>query len=134
VCGKSLRGTSARSTIELAITWILPFGIFLNLPYDSIHVRKFRTTFGAISNWLGSPQTALTATIFNVTQIRACHRQAKGMGREWDDAYYVLSCLNQFDIPLRGPKALPPDFYNALVFGLFRPLSNANIPLDRDQQ
>jgi asparagine N-glycosylation enzyme membrane subunit Stt3 len=56
------------------------------------------------------------------------------MRREWDEAYYVLSCLNQFDIPTRGPKALSADFYNALVFGLFRPLSNANTPVDRDQQ
>jgi hypothetical protein len=56
------------------------------------------------------------------------------MSREWDDAYYLLSCLSQFDIPTSGPKGLPTQFYNALVFGLFRPLSNANTPLDKDQE
>jgi hypothetical protein len=50
------------------------------------------------------------------------------MEREWDNAYYVLSCLSQFTLPAS------PIFYNALAFGLFRPLASANAPVHEDQQ
>jgi len=102
-------------------TWIFPLAILFNLPYESLHKKKLRGTIAAVSNWLGSPQTAMTATLFNFDQIRACHREASAA--KCDDTYYVLSCFNQFELPLsEDGTELHHDFVAVLIYGLFRPL------------
>jgi hypothetical protein len=95
-----------------------------------------------MSNWLGSPQTALTATIFNFRQIGECQRRvvaAVRSGREGRvagksrrgsgtihssttcDVYFILSCMNQFEMPFT--PELRRRFLEVLVYGLFRPLT-----------
>ena len=119
--------------------WILPIvALLAALPYDSLHGRgpdtkeswyrgRIFRTLGALCNWLGSPQTALTATLFNIHQMRACLRATRPSGRNIAgngdlerlkmDAYYVLSCLGQFQ--LNEDPSVP--FLEILVYGLFRP-------------
>lgn len=95
-----------------------------------------------MSNWLGSPQTSLTATIFNFRQISECQRRvvaAVQSGEEGRvagkscrgggtisssttcDVYFILSCMNQFEIP-PAPQ-LRRKFLEVLIYGLFRPLT-----------
>ncbi|KAM0435839.1 hypothetical protein ACHAPT_002730 [Fusarium lateritium] len=127
ICGSRTDLVSTRSTLEMVTTWIFPLAIVFNLPYDSIHHHKFRRTIKAVLNWAGSPQTALTHTIWNVRQIRHCHRKAKSGNTLTKDAFYVLSCLGQFELPN------DPRFYTALVYGLFRPLPQPDAQYDLDQ-
>lgn len=123
---------STRSALEIATNWIFPLSILLNLPYESVHQKKFRTTFNSVFHWVGSPQTALTHTIFNVRQTRHCHRMAKTRHGLWNDAFYVLSCLGQFETPSEYRQQ--QIFHASLVFGLFRPLAKNNGSVDHDQQ
>jgi hypothetical protein len=112
----------------MVTTWIFPLAIVLSLPYDSLHLDRFVGTATAILNWLGSPQTALTATIFNFHQIRKAHRRAKNPpptysstpASTWNDLYYVISCLNQFDVTTHITKN-DTEFFKVLVYGLFSP-------------
>ena len=96
-----------------------------------------------MSNWLGSPQTALTATIFNFRQISECQRRVVAAVRNGEegrvagkssrrgsgtirssttcDVYFILSCMNQFELP--ATPQLRRRFLEVLVYGLFRPLT-----------
>lgn len=122
ICGGRTDQVTTRSALEMVATWIFPLAIVFNLPYDSLHQKKWWGTIQTVLNWGGSPQTALTHTIWNVRQIRHCHRMAKSSNNLDKDAYYVLSCLGQFELP-KDDK-----FYRALVYGLFRPLSSSHDP------
>lgn len=131
--------------MNIAATWVFPLAILLGLPFESYHRKKVRKTLAAVSNWLGSPQTALTAAIWNFRQTRDCHRRVRdaGMVRVWADSYYVLSCFNQFELRLDSrPVAVEhldgevvreeplPDqlvLLQTLVYGLFRPLSRVSV-------
>jgi hypothetical protein len=90
----------------------------------------------AISNWLGSPQTALGATLFNFRQIQRCHQEARRAGGDGPahDTYFILSCLNQFDVPDNARR----ESLNVLMYGLFRPLcagvDGSELDLLRDLQ
>lgn len=108
----------------MVATWIFPLAIVLSLPYEAFHDRdKIPRTIGATINWLGSPQTALTATIHNFRQIREAHRRTIRRGRyaEWNDALYVLTCLNQYEITKASD-----DHLKTLLYGLFRPTVDDN--------
>ncbi len=77
-------------------------------------------------SWLGSPQTALTATFFNIHQIRKCFDAAfddtettPDLRSLKKDAYYVLCCIGQFKLPADTDR-----FVKVLVYGLFKPLGN----------
>ncbi|RSL71565.1 hypothetical protein CEP54_001349 [Fusarium duplospermum] len=128
ICGGRTDQVTTRSTLEMVTTWIFPLAIVFNLPYDSLHHHKIRRTAQAVLNWAGSPQTALTHTVWNVRQIRHCHRMAKSKnGTLNNDAFYVLSCLGQFELPNSER------FYTALVYGLFRPFPQPDTEYDPDQ-
>ncbi|KAM7189190.1 hypothetical protein V8F33_010192 [Rhypophila sp. PSN 637] len=64
ICGSEVELQDPRDALSMVATWIFPLAIVLSLPYEAFHRRKFIRTLGATVNWLGSPQTALTATIF----------------------------------------------------------------------
>ncbi|KAM6519279.1 hypothetical protein FALCPG4_012924 [Fusarium falciforme] len=127
ICEGRTDQVTTRSTLEMVTTWIFPLAIVFNLPYDSLHHHKIRRTAQAVLNWAGSPQTALTHTIWNVRQIRHCHRMSKSKNTLTNDAFYVLSCLGQFELPSSER------FYTALVYGLFRPLPQPDTEYDPDQ-
>jgi hypothetical protein len=124
------------TSIALTSSWIFPLNILLSLPYESLHEGKIHKTIIAVLNWLGSPQTALTATVFNFRQFRQAHRR---VFRHINThryhlrcaAYFVLCSLNQFDIDpftLTGRDSQPSRMLDVLTYGLFRPLSNGNAP------
>jgi hypothetical protein len=128
LCGSAVQYNDASTALTLTATWVFPLTILLSLPYDSLHKRKFSETMATALNWLGSPQTALTATIFNFRHIRDCHRRCradKNRDPTWNDVFYVLSVFNQFDIPVHGNNA--KEFITVLMYGLFRPVP-ANTP------
>jgi hypothetical protein len=96
-----------------------------------------------MSNWLGSPQTSLTATIFNFRQLSECQRRvvvAVRNGQEGRvagktargsisssttcDVYFILSCMNQFELP--ASPQLRRIFLEVLIYGLFRPLTSSS--------
>lgn len=129
ICGgDKIALNEAPKALSIAGTWVFPLAILFCLPYDSLHRRKIRRTVEAISNWLGSPQTALTATVFNFRQIRECHRRTKEVNRDLQNiasnAFYVLSCLNQFELPEKPAER--QQMLRVLIYGLFRPLSSNN--------
>lgn len=123
ICGNNIALNDPQSAMTIAATWIFPLAILLSLPFES----GIWTTLAAISNWLGSPQTSLTATLFNVVQINRCYQVRRSRNADvdvqiWTDVYYVLSCFNQYRL-LIGPKGdLDPVFLRALVYGLLRPI------------
>ncbi|KAH7124585.1 hypothetical protein EDB81DRAFT_911484 [Dactylonectria macrodidyma] len=143
--------------LALGITsnWVLPIiALLAALPYESLHRRndgapwcegRLARTLVALLNWLGSPQTALAATLFNIHQIRKCMHATSpsGMGVSGDnelqqvkrDAYYVLSVVGQFK--LRTPNRLHDRFLVVLTYGLFRPLisgaTEPDVPLARSK-
>jgi hypothetical protein len=90
-------------------------------------------------NWIGSPPTALTAILFNIYQIRKCRAYcffSSGTPEQVRDeqtkknAYYVLSCINQFELP---EQAVRQDLVSVLAYGLRKPLENPGLPHDREQ-
>jgi hypothetical protein len=120
------------STLCLVTTWLLPLAnLILNLPFDSFGRKKPSSNLRAALNWLGSPQTALTATTFNFHQLRLSHRRAarRGILGVDDDGvqvspYLIIPHLNQFDFPpLAEPDGKPSRTLRILIYGLFRPLS-----------
>ena len=130
LCGAGTVVLNKQSTaLNIAATWVFPLAIFLGLPWESYHDKKIRRTLGALLNWLGSPQTALTATVWNYRQTRQCRRRVAAAGmtqdKAWIDAHYGLSCLNQHSIDSDlGP---PGDgLLETLTYALFRPLSEFN--------
>ncbi len=118
----------------MVATWIFPLAIVLSLPYEAMHRKKFRGTMAAVLNWLGSPQTALTATIHNFRQIREAHRRTVRYGKgkyktAWNDALYVLTCLNQFEaLDAAGNEDGEQQklFLRVLMYGLLRPTVHHN--------
>lgn len=130
-------------TFNIATNWILPIlALVACLPFDSLHRRpphsrwhdgRILTTLKAILNWLGSPPTSLTATLWNVHQIRQCknytiltggsHEQAsRRLEHSKATSYYSLSCINQFELPKQPQERR--EFLDTLVYGLFKPLEN----------
>ncbi|KAK3392222.1 hypothetical protein B0T20DRAFT_50842 [Sordaria brevicollis] len=128
-------------SFNIAANWILPIlALVACLPFDSLHRRapgsrwhdgRILTTVKAILNWLGSPPTSLTATLWNVYQIRQCSYLTFVPGGTHDQAnprlvhskttsYYILSCINQFEVP--SDEAERDDFVRVLTYGLFKPL------------
>jgi hypothetical protein len=120
-------------TIAIISNWILPIAALLAaLPYDSLHGRnggasldqgRVAGTIGALLNWLGSPQTALTATLFNIHQMRKCFHTTNNLQSLKRDAYYVLSCIGQFNLP----EAEDVVFLEPLMYGLFRPFVTLDV-------
>ena len=124
-------------TLAIISNWVLPIvALLAALPYDSLHRKndgakwyegRVARTIDALLNWLGSPQTALTTTLFNIQQIRKCLHatisSGEGLGGNGTlqplrrDAYYILSCVGQFKLP----QADDDDFLEPFVYGLFRP-------------
>jgi len=109
-------------------SWIFPLAILLNLPYESLHRRKFSGSLVVILHWLGSPQDVLTATMFNFRQIRESYRRAYRENNElthlYSAAYFVLTCVNQYDEAKLERKAQPLPMLSLLVDGVFRPMSS----------
>ncbi|KAK4224264.1 hypothetical protein QBC38DRAFT_458481 [Podospora fimiseda] len=126
LCGAESELNTPAAALILITTWIFPLSIIFSLPYDSLHEMKLWGTLGSVSNWLGSPQTAMTAATFNFDQIRDCHRRA-GRGLS-EDTYYILSCFNQFLLPKQSDSSeLDGKFVATLIYGLFRPLRDGNL-------
>ncbi|OIW22757.1 hypothetical protein CONLIGDRAFT_694582 [Coniochaeta ligniaria NRRL 30616] len=131
ICGPDAQLQEPRTALSMVATWIFPLAIVLSLPYEAYHDKKFMRTLSAILNWLGSPQTALTATIHNFRQIREAHRRTERLGEEdyhsaWNNALYVLSCLNQFEIVDPEDEGRHMPFLETLLYGLFRPVAHRN--------
>jgi hypothetical protein len=76
----------------------------------------------------------MTATLFNIHQMRNCLRETLSMGEGISapddlekikrDAYYVLSCLGQFHLP----ESENSEFLKTLTYGLFRPMVSMDRP------
>jgi hypothetical protein len=142
ICGNKVELNTAPTSLNIAATWIFPLAILLSLPYDSLHRKKYRKSLEALSNWLGSPQTSLTATIFNFRQLSECQRRVVAAVRSGQegrvagksrrgsgtihssttcDVYFILACMNQFELP--STPELRRHFLEVLVYGLVRPLT-----------
>jgi hypothetical protein len=133
VCGNPIVLNKLDIGLSISATWIFPLAILLSLPYESLHKKRKRKTLAALSNWLGSPQTSLTASVWNFRQTKRCRQVIKAGNSkpEWKDAFYVLSCFNQFDLRSWenqvGQKVEEDQrrLLRTLVYGLFRPISCA---------
>lgn len=130
--------------LSIVSNWILPiFALTATLPFDSLHRRndgaswahgRISRTLGALSIWYGSPPVALTATLFNIHQIRKCSHATRSAGSGVsgntekktlkEDAYYVLCCLGQYklDVP-EGDR----DFLETLIYGLLMPICDVTV-------
>ncbi|KAK4202353.1 hypothetical protein QBC40DRAFT_43685 [Triangularia verruculosa] len=130
------------TTLSIISNWILPIIALLSaLPYDSLHRRtagapwwqtRIMGTLRALLNWVGSPETALTNTLFNIHQMHKCLAETKSSGQGISgngtlrslkmDAYYVLSCMGQFNMS----EVSKTEFLEPLIYALFRGF----VPLD----
>jgi len=128
-------------TLGIISNWILPIiALLAALPFDTqsggttadLTKARFtaaRNTAAAVFNWLGSPQTALTATFFNIHQMRKCLDAARLSGDTAldKDAYYVLCCIGQFELPT-DDECLNC-FLASLAYGLFKPTSGSRFAI-----
>lgn len=124
ICGPEVELQEPNSALSMVATWIFLLAIVLSLPYESLNGKfKVRKTLAATINWLGSRQTALTATIFNFWQIKGAntlknrHRHPSDCPDRWNDALYVLTCLSQYDITDLSESQ---QHLEILMYGLFR--------------
>jgi hypothetical protein len=99
ICGNVPEFNTADDAFQILTTWVLPMlALFSNLPFESLSKRKVRSTLEALVNWIGSPQSAFTTTMFNIFQIRNCQRsiQPGDIRQQYVDSFFVLSCVNQY--------------------------------------
>lgn len=150
ICGDQIDwywASDPSSTLGIISNWVLPIiALLAALPYDSGQGsgwwRNVGRTLLNLRNWLGSPQTALTATFFNIHQMQKCRaasRNATPYGFQSQeieagayraeaaraktlktDAYYVLCCIGQFELPSSNLDC----FLETLIYGLFKPVCN----------
>lgn len=133
LCNNRIGFRDVWDSFNILTTWILPLLALLScLPYESAKDGKWRKSFLSVVNWIGSPQTALTSTLFNIHMTYRCLRRSENIdaGRQYRAAYYVLSCLNQYEYPtlyINGVVSheLQDRRNQVLLFGLFRPLSGS---------
>jgi hypothetical protein len=131
ICGSQTQLAEPAGALSLTATWVFPLAIIFSLPYKAHRDHKVQNTLKAVLNWLGSAPTALTAILWNVGQIRRCRRRAAGHDDVIRDAFYVLSCFNQFDLdtpytPHGGGEDVEEGIdrtlvFKTLIYGLFRP-------------
>ncbi|KAK3684191.1 hypothetical protein B0T22DRAFT_271380 [Podospora appendiculata] len=155
VCGNPIDWyltEQAQTSVSIVANWVLPIlALIASLPFDSLHGRtptskwhqgRVLQTTKTLLNWLGSPPTALTATLHNIHQMRQCKRFVffKGGTHEMAsnahtkrNAYYVLSCVNQFELP-PAPDGAHAALVENLVYGLFRPMEDTRLPPPRRRQ
>ena len=70
--------TNPLLTLGIVANWVIPIiALLAALPYDSLHEHRIGRTLSTLASWLGSPQTALTATIFNIYQLARCKSATK---------------------------------------------------------
>lgn len=130
------------TAFAILTTWVLPvIALFSSLPFDSSPSKRKRRFVEAFTNWIGSPQAALTSTMFNIHIIRECNKRAAGSPLIYRDVYYVLSCINQYVYPSYVEKQVKRHRYlsetttqlralqrtrdEVLLYGLFRPLNQS---------
>ncbi|KAK1757030.1 hypothetical protein QBC47DRAFT_443745 [Echria macrotheca] len=81
VCGSRTIGFNDKQTaLNILATWVFPLAILITLPWG----QGGRNLLEALSHWLGSPQTALTATLWNFWQMRLCYLWASRQNRPQD--------------------------------------------------
>jgi hypothetical protein len=130
------------ATLGIVSNWILPIlALLAALPYESLHRRndgaywyqgRVARTISALFVWIGSPQIALTATLFNIHQIRKCFHATAASGEGIagstalqplkKDAYYVLCCIGQFK-----HSEMDRRFLKTLTCGLFMPICDVTL-------
>lgn len=110
--------------------------LFSNLPWESLSRDKLKIV-EAFTNWIGSPQAALANTMFNVYVIKQCHDRSEVTPDQIvKDAFYVLSCVNQYEYPSYTQTRLRRRWETdterqvrqrardkVLLYGLYRPLT-----------
>jgi hypothetical protein len=133
ICSPSTQLNLPTTALGLITTWVFPLAILLSLPYESLHKNRFQGTAIATLNWLGTPQTSLTATIYNFQLIKDCLRRAKERNFDptWTDLLYILSVFNQYDVPSSGSAQV--QFLEALIYGLYRPVSRNEANTNTDE-
>src|SRR6266498_1401988 len=123
VCGDGTNLNDVLKAFQILTTWVLPAVALLSqLPYESLSEKK-RKNVEAFVNLVGAPASALTTTIFNVHLIKKAQRMSSGGRGEKRDAYFVLTCINQYQYPgtLEEPHRTRRD--QAVFYGLLRPLA-----------
>jgi hypothetical protein len=149
MCGRWPQFNEPEHAFAILTTWVLPMlALFSNLPFESVSKKKIRRTLEALVNWIGSPQSAFTTTMFNIYQIGNCKQNVRPgpLRQQYIDTFFVLSCINQYYYARYATKKLDPhkaktleNLRNrALFYGLFRPLSihstaNENVPGDVEE-
>ena len=122
--------TNPLLTLGIVANWVVPIiALLAALPYDSLHEDRIGRTLSTLASWLGSPQTALTATIFNIYQLARCKSAtkvsvlaSKGPQNLAQEAFYVLSCIGQFRLQSDDDPRSFQEFTQSLSYALFRPL------------
>ncbi|KAG9244386.1 hypothetical protein BJ878DRAFT_506442 [Calycina marina] len=124
------------TALSVLTTWVLPsVALFSNLPYEALSKKKIRKTFEAFTSWIGSPQTALTTTLFNIHVMRRCQIMSKKEPQtelNYRDVLYILSCVGQYEYRTFGTRRstvisnIRDRRDRALVYGILTPLENTN--------
>ncbi|KAH8590103.1 hypothetical protein B0O99DRAFT_314474 [Bisporella sp. PMI_857] len=117
--------------LSVLTTWVLPsVALFSNLPYEALSRKKYKKTFESFTSWIGSPQTALTNTFFNIYIMRRCQNLSrKELSTEllYRNVLYILSCIGQYEYRSFGlDKTILERRDRALVYGILRPLCDSD--------
>lgn len=107
ICGADADLLSVMDAFQILTTWVLPAVALLSqLPYKSLGNRK-RRNLEAFLNWFGGPAATLSTTLHNIFLIQRCSSLSHSsiwpdLHIHATDAYYVLSCINQYEFPTYG--------------------------------
>lgn len=108
-------------------------------PYESLSREKQRNA-EAFANWVGGAAAAITTTFWNIITIHACATRPAQFEKQnesdrIENAFYILSCVNQYEDPRRPDKTAQDQRRDtALLRGVLWPYVKTDDPrlkLDR---
>lgn len=133
LCGRGHQLYTSDVWTNTVTTWVLPVvgGLLLQAPFES---NRFWRTFFALMRWLGSPISSLSCVLWNIKVLGKCASMVAMAVDDWSppetdkssvnglqpreepgiplhaefanmrDSFYLLSVMNQFNIPPKLPK------------------------------
>ena len=126
LCSNAIPANDVVKALTILSAWVVPvLALVASFPYESLKQETLSETWRAISYRIGSPQATYTATVSNLHNIKICRiasDEEAGRDQVYRDVFYILSCLNQYDIFGSVKQSNRDEMIRIILHGLLLPL------------